>query len=494
LNNGTLLNDAYSNDLSSLTIALSQLARTAAGRPKTVVLSDIAESGEAPPELYARMAGLLRAAEVDRLIGVGPLMQEHASLFPASSQFFPDAEALLRALPYPPENGAVTLVKGARRFGLERVVERWEERTHGTVMEVDTEALRHNLNHYRELCGPDVRIMAMVKAGGYGSGAVELARFFAHEQVAWLGVAYADEGIELRRQGIHTPVLVMNPEPVPMETLHRYHLEAEVYDRRSLQAALDFAEHVPDAPAVHIKLDTGMHRLGYLPNEVPELIEALRGNKKLRIASILSHLAASEDPQHDAFTREQIALFRSLSSAITDVLGYQPLLHLANSAGATRFPEARFHMVRLGIGLHGMGANAEETAQLRPVDTLRTVIAQVKEIPIGDSISYGRKVRVATPTRIAVLPIGYADGLSRRLGEGRGRVWIHGQEARFLGAICMDMCMVDVTQIACVPGEDAFLFSAEHPVQEYAADLGTISYEALTSISPRVKRVFVHGG
>ncbi|MBK6410553.1 MAG: bifunctional UDP-N-acetylmuramoyl-tripeptide:D-alanyl-D-alanine ligase/alanine racemase [Flavobacteriales bacterium] len=494
MNNGTLLNDAYSNDLASLTIALSQLTRMAVGRPKTVVLSDISESGEAPAQLYARIAGLLRAAQVEQLFAIGPGMQEHAALFSDTTRFFTDAAQLLQALPEPPVDGAVTLVKGARRFELERVVERWEERTHGTVMEIDVEALRHNLNHYRELCGPDVRIMAMVKAGGYGSGAAELARFFAHEQVAWLGVAYADEGIELRRQGIRTPVLVMNPEPVPMETLHRYHLEAEVYDARSLKAALDFAEHVPDAPAVHIKLDTGMHRLGFMPEEVPTVLDALRGTKKLHVASILSHLAASEDPQHDAFPREQIMLFRSLSATITDVLGYAPLLHIANSAGVTRFPEARFNMVRLGIGLHGIGADAGETALLQPVETLRTVIAQVKEIPAGDSISYGRKTRVTVPTRIAVLPIGYADGLSRRLGEGRGRLWIHGQEARFTGAICMDMCMVDVTHIPCAVGDEAILFSPAHPVQEYARDLGTIPYEALTSISPRVKRVFVHGG
>jgi alanine racemase len=494
INNGTLLNDAYSNDLASLTIALSQLARMATGRPKTVVLSDIAESSEAPAQLYARIAGLLRAAEVEQLIAVGPEMQAHAALFNGSARFFRDAEHLLQALPEPPVNGAVTLVKGARRFGLERVVERWEERSHGTVMEVDLEAMRHNLNHYRESCGPKVRIMAMVKAGGYGSGAVELARFFAHEQVAWLGVAYADEGIELRRHGIRTPVLVMNPEPVPMETLHRHQLQAEVYDARSLKAAMDFAAHVPDAPPVHIKLDTGMHRLGFMPADVPELLEALRGNRTLRVASILSHLAASEDPAHDDFTREQITLFRTLSSAIIEVLGYEPLLHIANSAGATRFPEARFSMVRLGIGLHGIGADAKETAQLIPTGTLRTVIAQVKEIPAGDSISYGRKARTTAPMRIAVLPIGYADGLSRRLGEGRGRVWIHNKEARTVGAICMDMCLVDITDIHCRAGDDAFVFSPEHPLQDYARDLGTIPYEALTAISPRVKRVFVHGG
>lgn len=493
MRSGTLLNDAYSNDLASLTIALSQLARTAEGRPKAVVLSDLMGSAEGPQRLYAQVAGLLRAAEVDLLIAVGPGLRAHAALLPNGTRFFPDAQELLSALPRPPLDGAVTLVKGARHFGLERVVARWEDRTHGTVMEVDLEAMRHNLNHYRGLCGPQVRIMAMVKAGGYGSGAVELARFLAHEQVASLGVAYADEGIELRRQGIRTPVLVMNPEPVPMETLHRYQLEAEIYDARSLQAALDFAAHVPDAPAVHIKLDTGMHRLGFMPRELPALLDALRGSTGLRVASILSHLAASEDPQHDAFTRAQIRSFRETAAAITAVLGYTPLLHIANSAGATRFPEARFSMVRIGIGLHGIGAHAEETALLRPSDSLRTVIAQVKELPAGESISYGRKALTARDTRIAVLPIGYADGLSRRLGEGRGRVWVHGREARTVGAICMDMCMVDVTGIPCQAGDEAVLFSAEHPLADYAADLGTIPYEALTSISPRVKRVFVQG-
>jgi alanine racemase len=494
LNNGTLLNDAYSNDIASLTIALGQLARTAAGRTKLVVLSDIADSGGDPGQRHVQIAGLLRSAGVEHVIAIGPGLQEHAALLPAGTRFFQDAQALLHALPEPPVHGAVTLVKGARNFGLERVVARWEERTHGTVMEVDLEAMRHNLNHYRELCGPQVRIMGMVKAGGYGSSAVEMARFLAHEQVAWLGVAYADEGIELRRQGIRTPVLVMNPEPVPMETLHRYQLQAEVYDQRSLRAALDFAAHVPDAPAVHIKLDTGMHRLGFVPNDVPAMLDALLAAKNLHVASIFSHLAASEDPMHDAFTREQIAIFRTLAAQITDTLGYAPLLHIANSAAATRFPEARLDMVRLGIGLHGIGANAEETTQLRSAETLRTVIAQVKELGAGESVSYGRKAMMQKPTRIAVLPIGYADGLSRRLGEGAGRVWIHGREARTVGAVCMDMCMVDVTGIPCAPGDDAIVFSPQHPVQDYARDLGTIPYEALTGISPRVKRVFVQGG
>ena len=491
LNNGTLLNDAYSNDLASLAVALVQLARTAGNRAKCLVLSDIADSGDSGASLYARVASLALEAGVERILAIGPALQQHAALFPLSTRFFPDAEALLHALPEPPLNGAVTLVKGARSFELEHVVARWEERTHGTVMEVDLEAMLHNLNHYRGLCGPSVRVMGMVKAGGYGTDAVEMARFLAHEQVAWLGVAYADEGIALRRQGISTPVLVMNPEPVPMETLHRYGLEAEVYDQRSLRAALDFSKHVPDSPPVHLELDTGMHRLGFMPDELPALFDALRGNHTLRVASIFSHLAAAEDPGQDAFTRQQIALFRTMAAQLTDVLGYAPLLHIANSAGASRFPEARFNMVRLGIGLHGIGVDGAETSLLRPVETLRTVIAQVKEISAGETIGYGRKGQVETPMRIAVLPIGYADGLSRRLGEGRGRVWVHGLMARTMGTICMDMCMVDVTSIPCAAGDDVFVFSPLHPIQGFAQDLGTIPYEALTSISPRVKRVFV---
>lgn len=490
-NNTTLLNDAYSNDLASLTVSLAHLARTAAGRPRTVVLSDLGESGEAPEQQYGRIAAMLRDAGTGQFIGVGPALQAQAGQFPANSLFFPDAAALLAAHGNPPVHGAVVLVKGARRFGLEKVVEHWEERSHGTVMEVDAEALRHNLNHYREQCGPNVRIMAMVKAGGYGGGAVEMARFFAHEGVAWLGVAYADEGIELRRQGIQVPILVMNPEPVPMETLYRHGLEVEVYDQRSLQAAAQFARQVPDAPGVHLKLDTGMHRLGFMAGDLSELHAALRENPQLKVTSIFSHLAASEDPAQDHFTRAQVQQFRTWAEALIGTLGYRPLLHIANSAAATRFPEARLDMVRLGIGLHGIGADAAETAQLRAVETLRTVVAQVKDVQRGETVGYGRTAILEEPARIAILPIGYADGLPRLLGHGRGRVWIAGKPAHTVGTICMDMCMVNVTDIPCRPGDDAIVFSPEHPLQQYAKDLGTIPYEALTAISPRVKRVFV---
>jgi alanine racemase len=494
VHDSTLINDAYSNDLASLTVALDHLVRMSAGRRRVVVLSDILESGEAPAALYDRVGRMLKQAQVEQVLAVGPEIAAHTDRLGVPVRTFADTDALLRSDAAEALDGHVVLIKGARAFGLERVVERWQQQVHGTQLEIDLDALRHNLNHYRSLLTPGTRVMAMVKAFGYGGGALELARLFAHERVHYLGVAYADEGIELRQNGIHTPVMVMNPEPVPFETLHRFRLEPEVYDLRTLREAIAFAQHVPEAPPVHLKLDTGMHRLGFTAPDLPHLLELLSSARGLTVGSILSHLAASEDPQHDDFTRGQIARFTAWATAIEEVLGYKPLWHIANSGGITRFPEAHFDMVRMGIGLHGIGVDASETAKLRPAATLRTVIAQVKEVAPGDTVGYGRRHRAVGPLRIATLPIGYADGLSRRLGNGHGRVWIHGQEARFTGSICMDMAMVDVTGITCREGDEAIVFDAQHPLTDYARDLGTIPYEALTSISQRVKRVYVHGG
>lgn len=486
----TLIDDSYSNDIASLGIALDHLVRVSHGRERVVVVSDILEGGGEERAQYATMARLLASAGVKRVLGIGPAMTRNATLFPMELRTFGDAQALLHEVTVGSFAGAAVLVKGARAFQLEQVVERWQERVHGTVLEVDLDALRHNLHHYRAIVGPEVKLMAMVKAFGYGSGALELARTMAHERVDYLGVAYADEGIELRQQGIETPVLVMNPEPVPLETLHRFRLEAEVFDRRSMEEALAFATHTADEVRIHIKLDTGMHRLGFMPKELEWILNTLRQAGRLRVSSLLSHLAASEDPQHDAFTHGQISLFSSMAGRITEVLGYRPLWHIANSGAITRFPQARFDMVRLGIGLHGVGADDVETAQLLPTATLRTVVAQVKDVPAGDSVGYGRRAVASRPMRIAILPIGYADGLSRRLGHGSGRVWIHGRPALFVGAICMDMCMVEVTDVVCSPGDDAIVFGPEHPLQDFARDLGTIPYEALTSISTRVRRVY----
>lgn len=491
----TLINDAYSNDEASLAIALDHLTMVAQGRGRTIVLSDIHQSGEPPEQLYQRVAEKLARAGVGSVIGIGPCITAHATLFAPTSRFFSDARQAATAIDPSTFAGDVILVKGARAFALETLVQRWQRQSHGTVLEVDLEAVRHNLNHFRALLasGGKVRTMAMIKAFGYGSGALELARLFAHEQVHYLGVAYVDEGIELRRNGIRTPILVMNPEPVPFEILYRHRLEAEVFDQRSLEEAARMVDRDPDSPPIHLKLDTGMHRLGFTVDDMPDLIEALRRAPGLKIGSILSHLVASEDPRHDAFTRSQITTFLEMASAIGRAVDQRPLLHIANTAAISRFPEARLDMVRLGIGLHGIGGSAEETALLRPVATLSTPIAQIKHIPAGDGVSYGRRWVASRDSRIATLPIGYADGLSRRLGNGVGSMWINGHRAPIVGAVCMDMCMVDVTDISCTVHDTAVVFGREHPVQEMADALGTIPYEVLTGIAQRVKRVYVHG-
>lgn len=486
----TLIDDSYSNDRSSLEVALAHQQQTAHGRKRVVVLSDIAESDREPEALYRAVSELLARHAVDLVIGVGSEIFAQRACFPKSTRFHPDTDALIAN--EDPEHfaGAVVLVKGARRFAFERVVERWQQQVHGTELEIDLEAIRHNLNHYRSLLAPGVRVMAMVKAFGYGSGSLELARLFQHEQVGYLGVAYADEGIELRQQGITLPIMVMNPEPVALETLHRFGLEAEAYDQRSLREAIQASAVMP-AP-VHLKLDTGMHRLGFSESELPELLCALRGSK-LKVASILSHLVASEDPGSDTYTQQQIDVFKRMAMAIGEVLGYKPLWHIANSAAIRRWPSAHFDMVRLGIGLHGVGVDAAETALLQPTATWRTPIAQLKTLQSGDTVGYGRRGIISGERMIATIPLGYADGFSRKLGNGVGRVWIHGQPAPTIGNVCMDMCMVDVTDIACQVGDTAVVFDAQHALSELAQTLGTIPYEVLTSISQRVKRVYVRG-
>lgn len=488
----TIIDDTYSNDLASLQIALEHQFRIAHGRKRVVVVGDIAESALAATELYSEVGKSLAQAAVDRLIGIGPGMVANKAALPRGTECYLDTAELIASEDTTALAGSVVLVKGARQLHMEAIVQRWQQQVHGTELQVDLDAVRHNLNHYRALLRPNVKVMAMVKAFGYGSGAIELARLFAHDRVDQLGVAYADEGIELRQHGIELPIVVMNPEPVPLETLHRFRLETEVYDMSSLQAAIDHARTVPDALAVHIKLDTGMHRLGFTTEELPALLDVLRG-APVRVGSILSHLAASEDPAHDGFTRSQLDRFTDMASRIGEVLGHRPLWHIANSGAVSRFPEAQFDMVRLGIGLHGIGASEAESQRLLPTVTLRTVVAQVKDIPVGDSIGYGRSYVASAPMRIAVLPLGYADGFLRRLGNGTGRVWIGGSEARTVGRICMDMCMVDVTGIPCRPGDEVVVFGKEHTLAHYAADLDTIPYEALTSIAQRVKRVYTRG-
>ncbi|HRH37298.1 MAG TPA: bifunctional UDP-N-acetylmuramoyl-tripeptide:D-alanyl-D-alanine ligase/alanine racemase [Flavobacteriales bacterium] len=494
----TLIDDSYSMDDDSLLIALRQLRNVSRGRRMIAVLSDLPESDGRALDFYSKWAKSFHHPTKDgslgpELIAVGPTFLAHREAFHGNARFHASVEELLAKEDPVNFAGAVVLIKGARRFGFERIVQRWQQQVHGTELEIDLEAIRHNLNHYRALLAPGVRTMAMVKAFGYGSGALELARLFEHERVHYLGVAYADEGIELRSHGITMPIMVMNPEPVDMGTLHRFRLEAEVYDQRSLHEAIAAAKQMDDAPPVHIKLDTGMHRLGFVESELALLLDALRNEPKLKVASILSHLVASEDPVQDEFTRTQLAAFTRMATAIGEVLGYKPLWHIANSAGTSRWPQAHFDMVRVGIGLHGIGVDEEETKRLMPTLTLRAPIAQIKQLTTGDTVGYNRKGIINGERTIATLPLGYADGFSRRLGNGVGCVWVNGQRAPIIGNVCMDMCMVDVSGIACQVGDMAIVFDAQHPVTEVAQAMGTIPYEVLTGISQRVKRVYVRG-
>jgi alanine racemase len=488
----TLLDDSYSNDLVSLSVALDHQARLAHGRPRVVVLGDLLGPEHEARQRYQQAAQALQEAGVERVLRVGREVGAAHDAFPADATAFTDVEALLASTGPAQFAGSIVLVKGARVQGLERVVERWAERLHGTELEVDLAAVRHNVAHYRALVGPKVKLMAMVKAFGYGSGAPELARALVREGVHYLGVAYADEGIELRQHGIALPILVMNPEPVPMGTLQRFGLEPEVYDVRSLDEALQHAR-LSGAPfTVHIELDTGMHRLGFGEADMGLLLDRLGDHAPLRIGSIFSHLAASEDAASDAFTHAQLARFKAMADRIDAVLGHRPFRHIANSAGATRFPEARMDMVRLGIGLHGVGATEQETAALLPTVTLRTVVAQVRTVAAGEGIGYGMGSVAGHPRRIAVLPIGYADGYGRVLGRGRGRVLVNGHPAPTVGSICMDMCMVDVTGVACAPGDEVTVIGPGHGLSDLAREMGTIPYEVLTGISQRVRRVYTH--
>jgi len=495
INNCLVINDSYNNDLNSLSIALDFLNTQTRHPQKNLILSDILQTGIPPAALYAEVAGLIKAKGVGRLIGIGQDISEHKLAFDLPSEFYNTTEDFLAAFsPLHIHNEAI-LLKGARVFGFERISNLLQQKDHQTILEVNLDALVHNLNVYRSLLKPSVRVMAMVKAFSYGSGSVEVAGVLQYHHADYLAVAYADEGKELRKGGIHIPIVVMNPEVRSLEVLHKYRLEPEVYSLKLLhrvaQAVRNFEAVSQESPfLIHLKLDTGMHRLGFLPGELDELVEVLNGNPLIRVASVFSHLAASDDPAHDDFTRRQIAAFSDMCQKLQKVLGYQFLRHISNSAAITRFPEAQFDIVRLGIGLYGVSSETALQDLLQHVSTFRSVVSQVKQIPSGESIGYSRAARTFHDTEIAIVPVGYADGLNRRLSNGIGHLFIKGHKVPIVGQISMDMCAVDVTGLAVSEGEEVIIFGEELPIAEVARALETIPYEVLTSVSQRVKRVY----
>lgn len=493
INNCSLINDTYNSDIDSLAIALDFLHQQKQHRKKTVILSDILQSGRSDIHLYGEIAELLIQKEIDHIIGIGKSISRQASLFPMEKSFFQSTDAFLETYTFTSFTNETILLKGARAFEFERISEALQQKTHETVLEINLNALVHNLNYFRSKLSPGVRLMAMVKAFSYGSGSFEIANTLQFHRVNYLTVAYSDEGVELRKAGINLPIMVMNPDEQSFDSMLKYCLEPEIYSFRTLamlEASLARRTHQNEALLIHIKLDTGMHRLGFDPSELDELIKRLLTNPMLKVGSVFSHLATSDEPAFDDFTRQQIETFRQLSNRFIQAFDYPVLRHILNSAGISRFPDADFDMVRLGIGLYGIGCTEAEQAMLENVSTLRSSISQIKKIRSWESVSYNRRWVAERDTRVGIIPIGYADGLSRRLGNGKGHLLLNGSLAPIIGSVCMDMCMIDLTGIDAKEGDDVIVFGKELPITKLATDLETIPYEILTCVSRRVKRVY----
>jgi Alr-MurF fusion protein len=489
-NNCSLIDDTYSSDLASLSIALNFLKQQNQHRSKAVILSDLLQSGKPEIELYAEIAALVASHHISRFIGVGAGMIRHKNLFNSTATFYSDTEELLNKIPELDFQNESILIKGARVFGFERIVQILQQKTHETVLEVNLDALVHNLNYYKSKLNTSTRIMAMVKAFSYGSGSFEIANILQFRRVDYLAVAYADEGIELRKAGIKLPIMVMNPEEQGFEGMFTFELEPEIYNLRSLhlllQAMKRYGRPENKTFRIHLKLDTGMHRLGFSEEELPELAQQLE-QTNLLVASAFSHLAASDDPAHDVFTELQISAFKRMSAYLEAQLGYNFLKHILNSAGISRFPAAHFDMVRLGIGLYGISSLPEESYRLEHVSSLKSTISQIKIIKAGATIGYNRNFTAPHEIKMAIIPVGYADGLSRNLSNGGYSLLVNGREAPIIGNISMDMCTIDVSGTDAREGDEVIIFSPAYPITRLAHAMKTIPYEVLTSISRRVK-------
>lgn len=491
INHTSVINDSYNSDIGSLRVALDFLNQQKQHSKRSIILSDILQSGRNEEILYSEVAGLLKVKSVDRMIGIGEAIQRQQHLFELPKRFYANTEEFLKEFSQQDFRDETILIKGARPFGFERISKLLQQKAHETILEINLNALVHNLNYYRSRLRPDTKIMAMVKAASYGSGSFEIANILQFHHVDYLAVAYTDEGTELRKAGISLPVMVMNPEVQGFEAIFRHKLEPEIYNMRLLnQLGEELKQYEGDPVRIHIKLDTGMHRLGFEEADINELIVRLKNYRQIRVASVFSHLAASDESEHDGFTRMQFEKFRRMSDLIASSFDYPLLRHLLNSSGILRFSEAQLDMVRLGIGLYGIAATPQEQQHLMQVATLRTAISQIRHVPANETIGYSRAGKLKRDTVVATVAIGYADGINRRLGNGVGKMYVNGSFAPVIGNVCMDMTMLDVTDITAREGDEVIVFGPELPVTEIAKDLNTIPYEVLANISQRVKRVY----
>ena len=486
----TIINDSYNSDISSLGIALDFMARRAEGKPRTLIISDILQSGWSTGELYRKVAQLAESRGITKLIGIGPEISSARKRFEMPEcMFFQSTEEFLKSGAAQKMHGELILVKGARVFEFEKIVERLELKVHETILEVNLAALADNLDRYRAMLKPSTRMVCMVKASAYGAGAVEVARTLQDRKVDYLAVAVADEGCELRRAGITTGIMVMNPERTSFGALFDHKLEPEVYSFQLLDAIIRAAEHsgVSNFP-IHIKIDTGMHRLGFQPDDMDELKKRLQRQSAVIPYSVFSHFAGSDSSVFDDFTKIQLESFERAANALQEGFPHHIIRHICNSAGIERFPEHQNDMVRLGLGLYGI--SPLDNRPLANVFTLKTTILQMRDLSPGETVGYSRKGVLTRPSRIAAIPIGYADGLDRHLGNGHAYCLVNGQKAYYVGNICMDVCMIDVTDIDCKEGDSVEIFGPALPVHVLSDILDTIPYEVISTVSTRVKRVY----
>jgi len=490
LRGNKIIDDSYNNDVDGLRLALPLLMKYEL-KKKILILSDFLEAGLPEENLYEQINTMILNQKIDLIIGIGNQIIRNKDKIDGI-EVYQSTEDLLKSGQLNFIYDAAILLKGARKYNFEKLVYALENKSHCTQLEINLDALQNNLSYYKNKIGLGTKLMVMIKAFAYGAGAVEIGQILQQQGVDYLTVAYTDEGVELRKNGIYTPIMVMNPQKEEFAKLIEYSLEPEIYNFELLKAIDEYCLSNEQNIKIHIKLDTGMKRLGFESHEIEQLANYLAEMPQLWVVSIMSHLVASENAKHDLFTKQQITEFKKISDIITHKLSYKPLLHIANSAAIENYPEAKFDMVRLGISLYGLSYNKKEVKNIENVLTLKTYISQLKIVNENESVGYGRKGKVQVKSTIATLAIGYADGYPRSLGMGKGLFEINGELCPTIGAICMDMTMVDISQLKQVKtGDMALAFGGKIQLSILANKAKTIPYEIMTNISSRVKRVYV---
>ncbi|PPZ92191.1 bifunctional UDP-N-acetylmuramoyl-tripeptide:D-alanyl-D-alanine ligase/alanine racemase [Cloacibacterium normanense] len=489
--NNLIINDSFNLDLDSLIIAY-QFINQYNREEKTLVLSDIFDVKNDDVSLYHKVAEITNQQNFKQIFLVGNQISRFQEKFNAKTYTFSTTRELLESQQLNSLENQLILLKGARIFEFEKIKSHLELQKHDTVLEINLNAILHNINVHKSLLKPETKMCAMVKAYSYGLGGYEIAEFLQHHHIDYLGVAYADEGVDLRKNGITTPILVMNPEQGSYDVIIDYNLEPEIYSLRVLELFANQLQlkGIQQKYPIHIKVETGMHRLGFKEHEIDELVENLK-KYNVKVASIFSHLSSADAPEEDDYTMEQIHTFQRVSSKISEALGYQPIRHILNTAGITYYSDYQFEMVRIGIGMVGISANPKVKKQLQSAVTFKTVISQISEVKQGDSIGYNRKYKAEKDTRIATIPVGYADGIPRLIGNKKGFVGIQNQKVSIVGNICMDMLMVDLQNIKAKEGDEVIIFNGNPTLEEFSGYCQTIPYEVLTSISRRVKRIYI---